>query len=289
MSYPAAYPEVIAVGAASIDGGKLERIKDAPGLTADREENKLSQWTSKFNAHAGSPVDELVDVVAKGLRIKTTDLVANHESPPFTWDRFLGTSAAGPIVAGLAARILRDTDLDADGVRNRIRCLAWMPDIPKSAGSLDVGYVKNYWVEFGFGWISRRLKSILCGDDAQSQPPPDDGQGGGQVPNADCPPKCGGLPTDRDHYKGKFKECARPLSAFLHALSERSCCELLYDYMDDPYLTAYTAGVPYSAAVWLGSGNWDAIDLALQAENNRAQQTVQSIVDRLGPIWVKSL
>jgi hypothetical protein len=81
---------------------------------------------------------------------------------------------------------------------------------------------------------------------------------------------------------------AKPLSAFLRALGNGECPKLMFDFLQAPFLTARTAGVPYAAALMLGSGDWEEIRAALMAENDRSQRLVGQITGSLGPVWVKA-
>ena len=102
------------------------------------------------------------------------------------------------------------------------------------------------------------------------------------------------LPPDDPSKGGKaYKrmitpETAKPLSTFLRNLGNEEHPELLFDFLKSPFITARTAGVPYAAALMLGSGNWNEISAALMAENDQHRTLVAQVTEGLGPVWVKA-
>lgn len=81
---------------------------------------------------------------------------------------------------------------------------------------------------------------------------------------------------------------AKPLSAFLRAIGNQDCPELMFDFLKSPFLTARTAGLPYAAALALGSGDWEWVMWGLMAENNQRKKVVNQITNSIGPVWVKA-
>ena len=78
------------------------------------------------------------------------------------------------------------------------------------------------------------------------------------------------------------------MSSFLKALGNADCQDLMVDFLQAPFITARTAGVPYAAALMLGSGDWDAINAALMAENDQRRKLVAQVTGALGPVWVRA-
>lgn len=303
--YPAAYPEVIAVGAGETTNNEPARCQDVPSLGGN------AHWSSRY---VSSGDDLGLDVVAQGRDVITTNLLQPTDNTTAKyWNQFLGTSAAAPIVAGLAAKIRQhDVTLSTERVRALIQCLAHLPGKAANVQKRVSGFgYRNYSYQLGFGWIDQDLDLVgSCFgsgpdhdvehepvDEPESNPPQSDEEPEGPmtvdkrrspVLNDECTQiDCDRLVPDKPY--PDVSECARPLSVFLKALADRRCCTLLYDFLDKPYLTAYTAGVPYAAAVWLGSGDWEKVDQALMAENDLVQSSVAAIYAVLGPIWVKAL
>ena len=111
------------------------------------------------------------------------------------------------------------------------------------------------------------------------------------APDPDCMrPMDRAQQLDRDKpYCGIITdEIAKPLSSFLRALGNSDCKDLMFDFLQAPFITARTAGVPYAAALMLGSGDWDAINAALLAENDQRRKLVAQVTGALGPVWVRA-
>lgn len=129
VRYPAAYSNVIAVGA-TIENDNRKALNDGSGEPG---------WGSCYGPE--------LDVVAPGIRIRTTDLTGTiGYGPGNYYDRFNGTSAAAPHVAGLAALILSvNPSLTWQQVRETIRLSA--DKVPGMGG-------QNFTNEYGYGRIN---------------------------------------------------------------------------------------------------------------------------------------
>jgi hypothetical protein len=304
IEYPSRFRSVVAVGAATLDAEGNPTLRRSTNQPAIRG---LRRWSSKFGLPFGADTYRPgVSVVAQGTDIVTTDLLdppdpvdpVDPSKPGMFWMSFSATSASGPIVAGLAAKLRAEQGLSAAEVRARIKCLAYQPGDFKATQSFpikDYGN-RNYSKELGFGWIARSMEILDCepppDEVSEVNPPIDEGTDmaneDGPVNSDNCSSVgCAGLPTEKT-YSDLVASCAQPLSVFLTALTDRRCCDLLYDFLEEPYITARTAGVPYAGAVWLGSGDWEQVNRALLAEQGNAEANVAAIYAGIDPIWVKA-
>ena len=298
IDLPAGLPTVVGVAAATYteDPRKdLELVRDARGLSSD---DPAPTWSSKYGPRTSNALG--VSVVAQGLEVHTTRLSrdkSGNQQDPYL-DNFLGTSAAAPIVAGLAIR-LRQMGLDAPGIRERIECMAeQFPDFDSAVGRKTGGRLKRYSSQFGFGLIRRRRANLDCVDDgtvSKEEPQMEHGENlevetprEPEIESAEGSDDCLTCPEFLILDEPNLVDCLRPLSTFLEALGNEDCCHLLYAFLRDPYLTARSAGLPYSASVWLGSGDWESVNQALAAENYEQTQEIGQIIRGLGPIWVKA-
>ena len=304
VEFPARFGQVLAVGAAGLFPNSTPQLRRSAGEPAM---GGKQLWSSKYGLPGGEGTFRRgVSVVAQGMGVATTDLLnppdpidpADPANPGDFWTGFRATSASGPIVAGLAARLRAAYgSLSASGIRAQIECLAYQPKDFTAKQSFEIeGHRKrNYSDELGFGWIDRSAVDLDCetyetespmtAPETETETGP---SGTGPVDSEDCNSvECAGLP-DKE-YANLVRDCAQPLSVFLKTLADRRCCKLLYDFLDEPYLTARTAGVPYAGAVWLGTGDWKLVNRALMAEQGLVKENVAEIYAKLGPIWVKAL
>ena len=289
--YPAKFGNVIAVGAAinrpADSLGPLRRVS----IRLSGEEDELVRWESRHGTG--------IDVVAPGLCVTSTDisgpLGASKKTSPDgdIWNRFSGTSAATPLVAGFAAKIARLTGGSPQQIRNAIRDAA-VRDGPYEYARSRFGRPWDWRV--GFGWIDRTIID-------EWEPTQTDDNSNGQGSNkeealmadettetSDSEIGCGPSEEFRDvaddqmPYKGKFDGAIAPLSDFLTSLSSTDdyCCIMGAHFWRDPYRTARIAGLPWSAAVLLGSGNWQEVYRAVDVELHQVENRSGA-----GPIWVR--
>ncbi len=135
--YPSAYDEVISVGASTPD---------------DRKKTPGDAWEtgSEWGTNYGSKLD----IAAPGVCIFTTDLSGGNGYAPGDYIAFQKTSAAAPIVSGIAALLLsKNPATNWQDVRNRLTQTAdkvqlssqgglynYQYDLSKPGHSLEVGY-----------------------------------------------------------------------------------------------------------------------------------------------------
>jgi len=294
--YPAKFENVIGVGAAIIDDSDPLAPLRRVSLDLTKPPNEPVRWESRHGSG--------MDVVAPGLRVTSTDIsglrgASKHPSPAGDiWNRFSGTSAATPLVAGFAAKIIGATSGTPDQIADAIRAAA-APMGPYQYKRTRFGRPWDWRV--GFGWIDR---SII-----EAWPPTDDDPSGdGERPLAEedtmtdttdttqcgttdgtimCGPgeKLNNVIGDELTYLGKFAGTAKPLSDFLAALGSGSgyCCAMAAHFWRDPYRTAIIAGLPWSAAILLGGGDWRAVYQAVDVELHQVVNPGGP-----GPIWVRA-
>ena len=288
--YPAKFGNVIAVGAAinrpSDPLGPLRRVS----IRLSGEEDELVRWESRHGTG--------IDVVAPGLCVTSTDIsgpdgASKKDSPVGDiWNRFSGTSAATPLVAGFAAKIARRTGGSPQQIRNAIRDAAVRLG-PYEYARTRFGRPWDWRV--GFGWIDH---TIIDGWEPTQTDDNSNGQGsnkeglmtGDTTETNDSEIGCGpselfvDVSDDEASYRGKFGTAITPLADFLASLAstDEYCCTMGAHFWRDPYRTARIAGLPWSAAVLLGSGDWQAVYEAVDVELHRVENPGGP-----GPIWVR--
>ena len=298
--YPAHYATVLGVGAAVFspadDPSSLQRV------TVAESAGEPLAWESRYGAG--------IDVVAKGLHVTSTDIHGKAGAVDGdVFDEFSGTSAAAPLVAAFAARIVADTNLNPREIRAVIRHTALSLDPYAYDSELD----RPGWnAEVGFGLITRAVaghwsdkrnsnyEDNVSGGEVADDPigganvsnhrmekqPPDNYARDLEDPLVDCGPDItikSVVAKLQCPYGGIFSDSLRPLGDFLQSLgsTDDCCCRMAAHFWRDPYRTARVAGVPWHAAVLLGQGDWEAIYEAVDAENHRNRKATG------GPIWVR--
>ncbi|MCL1587501.1 MAG: S8 family serine peptidase [Actinomycetia bacterium] len=288
--YPARYGKVIAVGAAMVDVsdslGPLRRVS----VHTSQAASESVPWESRYGKG--------LDVVAPGLCVTSTDISAedgeSHDVSPVgdIWNRFSGTSAATPLVAGFAAKIASQTGGSPQQIRDAIR------DAAVRLGQYK--YVRTRlerpwdW-KVGFGWIDRTIidEWVPDGDTPPEEPhdpeediPMTDPTEDTTDPEFECMPGelLVDIVGDEATYLGKFSNAVQPLADFLAALASTDdyCSVMTAHFWRDPYRTARVAGLPWDAAILLGGGNWQAVYEAVDVELHQVQNTGGA-----GPIWVR--
>jgi hypothetical protein len=295
VQYPAAFGTVIGVGAAMLDWPDQQQRLNRISLSMSRGENERAVWESRYGAG--------IDVVAPGLLVTSTDISddigANESASPGgdLWNMFSGTSAATPLIAGFAAIIASRTGASPQGIRDEIRATA---DLHGSYVPETMVKGNGWHREVGCGWIDRDM--IDSWQPANEPTIPTDEIGTNtrgdeplmtDQPNAtaDSVIICGSRDNLSNYsestvypYAGKFSDAVRPLADFFASLASGGefCGAMAIHFWRDPYLTARIAGLPWQAAVLLGSGDWKAVYEAIDAEYH-------AITDRpAGPIWVRT-
>lgn len=160
ISYPARYPECIAVGATSECD---ERKSKSPTTSCDGE----YWWGSNYG-------DEL-DISGPGVHIYTTDIraLSGYTAGDYI-DYFNGTSAATPHVAGAAALLLSyDSTIDPDKVQDLLERSAdkvggydYNHDPIKPGHSLELGYGRLN--------VNRALQFLIAESAVEALPTPTD-------------------------------------------------------------------------------------------------------------------
>lgn len=290
--YPARFGNVIGVGAAMVDSldplGPLRRVSLDTSAAADEP----VRWESRYGTG--------IDVVAPGLLVTSTDIsgtvgVSEVESPTGdVWNKFSGTSAATPLVAGFAAKIAGETDGSPQQIRDAIRASAEQLGPYRYAGTR---YERPWDWRVGFGWIDRAVIDAwepVTDDSADEQHVPMEEEKQVtelQDDTTDSGFECGpgellaGIIGDEARYLGAYSGTIHPVSDFLAALAstEDHCAVMTAHFWRDPYRTARIAGLPWEAAILLGGGNWQAVYEAVDVELHQVQSTGGAL-----PVWVRT-
>jgi hypothetical protein len=290
--YPARFGNVIGVGAAMVDSsdplGPLRRVSLDTSAAADEP----LRWESRYGTG--------IDVVAPGLLVTSTDLSGTggkteKDSPTGdVWNRFSGTSAATPLVAGFAAKIAGETAGSPQQIRDAIR------DAAERLGPYRYArtrYERPWDWQVGFGWIDRAVIDAW-------EPATDDSADEQLLPTEEEKPvtdvaddttdsefECGpgelfaDIVGDEATYLDAFSGTIHPVSDFLAALASTDghCVVMTAHFWRDPYRTARIAGLPWEAAVLLGGGDWQAVYEAVDVELHQVRTTGGA-----GPIWVRT-
>lgn len=283
VGYPARFATVVGVGAATVKGlvgaQSLQRVSIKSSSEADAD----PAWESRFGIG--------LDVVAQGLGVNSTDISdiggANRRQSPEgdVWNGFSGTSAGAPLVAAFAALIASGGVVSPSVIRRKIR-LAAEKIGPKTYTKDRDGIMWNRRV--GFGWIGRgTIENWQDGED-------DKGRNAmtGTDDSEESAVPCG-VDEEIGEFEGvdgfayvrMFEDAMRPLGDFLAALGswDEKCCRMAAHFWIDPYRTARIAGLPWHAAILLGSGDWAAVYEAVSVEYHDTPMS-----DRApGPIWVR--
>jgi hypothetical protein len=290
--YPARFGNVIGVGAAMVDSldplGPLRRVS----LDTSAAAGELVRWESRYGTG--------MDVVAPGLLVTSTDISATGgesevESPTGdVWNKFSGTSAATPLVAGFAAKIAGETDGSPQQIRDAIR------DAAVRLGPYlyaRTRYQRPWDWRVGFGWIDRAIIDAwepVAGDSDEEQSdsieeeiPVTDTIEDTTDPEFECGPGelLADIIGDEATYLGRFSNAVQPLSDFLAGLASTDdpCAVMTAHFWRDPYRTARIAGLPWEAAILVGGGNWQEVYEAVDVELHQVQTTGGA-----GPIWVRA-
>jgi hypothetical protein len=294
--YPAKFENVVGVGAAIVGGTDPSAPLHRVSLDLTTPPNEPVRWESRYGSG--------LDVVAPGLGVTSTDIsgpsgASNDPSPTGDiWDRFSGTSAATPLVAGFAAKIVRMTSGTPGDTAKAIRDAAQRLG-PYRYQRTRFGRPWDWRV--GFGWIDRSIVAAWePTGSGRDEDDPEPNAEGDQLTDTNDTTVCGttdntimcgpdelltNIVDDEATYLGKFTEAVRPLSDFLAALGSGSgyCCAMAAHFWRDPYRTAIIAGLPWEAAMLLGRGDWQAVYEAVDVELHRLEYPGGP-----GPIWVRA-
>jgi len=295
VQFPAAFGTVIGVGAAMLADSDQDPALRRVSVAMSRDEHEPTAWESRYGAG--------IDVVAPGLLVTSTDITgdigANKSYSPGgdVWTAFSGTSAATPLVAAFAAIIAARTGASPQGIRDEIRTAA---DLHDSYLPDNLVNGRGWHQEVGFGWVDRDTIEAWepavgfappADDDETTSPGDEQFMTGPPSTPADSVIICGprddlsNYPASATYpYAGAFSGSVRPLADFFASLASGGdfCGVMAAHFWRDPYFTARIAGLPWHAAVLLGSGDWKAVYEAIDAEYH-------AITDRpAGPIWVRA-
>jgi subtilisin family serine protease len=296
VQFPARFGTVVGVGAAIKESNN--GVDEFSRVTLDLSETcgEPAVWESCYGTG--------IDVVAPGLRVTSTDISGYEGADPRDspegdiWDRFSGTSAATPVVAGLAAVISAATGGTPQQIRDEIRCAA------RKLGPYDydlIGSRPGWHPEVGYGWIDHDVVDQWkpCSTGSPTGTPgtttqlEEDIISDSTATADDSTITCGvsedlGQFTDVGvfPYAGSFTTALRPLADFLGSLGSTSatCSTMAAHFWRDPYRTARIAGLPWHAAVLLGGGDWAAVYAAVDVEYHRTANSAKPP----GPIWVRA-
>ncbi len=158
----------VLVVAAGNEGGPVEFPANVPGVLAVSGTNEFDEFKNPFSRDQetwwGSNYGPEVDVAAPAVHIRTTDITGSGGMSPGDYAQaFNGTSAATPLVAGLAGLVLSaDSSLTEIGVREVICSTAdKVGQYPYTNGRND---------ELGFGRINAlRAVQVALGTPAQNE------------------------------------------------------------------------------------------------------------------------